>query len=1179
MARTPCLFLRSIKGRCSMNTFSSFPHASIQRLYTLLYRTILLFLFAALGVVSVLLPSSAQQHPLWFEHISLAQGLSQSSVYAILQDHKGFLWFGTEDGLNKYDGYTFKTYRHNPSNQSSLSANFAQALYEDRDGTLWIGIENGGLNKFDRRTETFTAYRNIPNDPQSLSHNSVRAICESKTGLLWVGTANGLNAFDRQTGKCVVYDNDPKNNQSLSNNNVRAIFEDKNGIVWIGTAGGLNRFDPNTQTWTRYFHNSDHPNSLSSNNVQAICEDGEGGLYIGTWGGGLNRFDPATGIFRSFQHDRRNPQSLGGDIIRALRQDNEGQLWIATEIGGVSIFNKRTETFTVYRHQPNNPNGLNSNIIRATYQDKAGIMWIGTGGGGLNRYDARARKFTSYHQEANNPLSLSSSMMRAFCEDVNGILWIGTEGGGLNRFDRSTGQFTAYRNDPNNPRSISSDIVRAVIEDHNGTLWVGTAGGGLNAFDRRTGTFTTYINDKNNPNALNNNFVRALYEDANGTLWVGTEGGGLSRFDRVTKQFTAYTNDPNDPQSLSGNIVLSMNEDNQGAFWVGTLDGLNKFDRNTGKCVVYRQNPQNPKGLHSNNIRAIVEDKAGNFWIGTWGGGLHLFDRATGNCTVFREKDGLPNDAVYGIIPDKRGDLWLTTNNGLARFSPQTRTFRVYDASDGLQSNEFNSGAHHAGCSGRLYIGGVEGFSEFYPDSIHDNTFLPPVLITGLKKFNKPVQIGNDLSALAELVLPFEDNFFALEYAALSFTHAEKNQYKYKLEGFDRDWIDAGKRREASYTNLDPGTYTFRVSASNNDGVWNTEGASLRIVILPPWWMTWWFRLAAAVCLVSSGGTWFWMRIRRVHEQNRRLERLVTERTTQLEQSNEHLSVANHEVQQHLQVLSEQSWEIASMNTQLQARNQQLEQLNNEKNEFLSIAAHDLKNPLTSIVLSTDLIQYSHQTMGNDKLLEKVEQIAFTAMRMRDIITDLLDINMIESGTLTLHPSTFDPSELVMDVVKEYEDRAAEKSISLQMRLPEHESFIYADYTKTREILDNLVSNALKYSPNGKNIWVEIKEQTTSTLTHCVNEDNSALKPAPCCLILVKDEGPGLSDEDKARLFQRFARLSAQPTGGEQSTGLGLSIVKKLVEAMDGHVWCESEQGDGATFIVALPIVETTVND
>lgn len=1116
-----------------------------------------------------------------FDHYSFEQGISQSSVYSLLQDYKGFLWVGTEDGLNKFDGYSFKVYRHDPANKRSIAGNFIQVIHEDRDSLLWFGLEGAGLSRFDRKSETFTTYRFIPKDTQSISHNNVRAIYDDNNGSLWLGTMNGISIFNKKYGTSRHIRHERGNPQSLSHNVITAIYADKRGIIWVGTfGGGLNKYDKRSNSFMAYRHNA-QTQSLSHDDVRCIYEDNAGVLWVGT-SGGLCSLDPKTEQFTRYNNDWKNPNSLSGNAVQSIREDQHGVLWVATLDGGVSLFSEDRSTWTQLKQNNNNSRCLSSNMARVIYPDRSGIVWVGTSGGGLNKFDSKGKKFLTIAGELHNPNSLSNNVVRAIFEDKHRNIWVGTEGGGLNYVNTHTGQIKHFTHLPSNPHSVSNNIIRAVYEDADGFVWVGTSGGGLNKFDRRSGKFTRFLASQK-PNSLQNNFIRVLYEDRQGILWIGTDGSGVQSFNKITGTFEHFMGKPGDPNSLQNNNIISLYEDKAGTFWVGTLGGLHKFDRKTGKCEVFVRNADDPRSLHSNNIRAMLEDSKGRFWLATWGGGLHLFDRSSGLCKVFREKDGLPNDAVYGLIEDTKANLWMSTNHGLACFNPETEQFTVFDASDGLQSVEFNGGAYHLGNSGKMYFGGVKGFNIFSPELITYNTFIPPVLITGIKKFNKSVTLGAEPDELPELRIPASDNFFSIEYAALNFTHAEKNLYKYRMDGFDEEWIDAGTKREASYTNLHPGTYTFRVLASNNDGLWNLQGASLKIVILPQWWQTLWFKVSMVICFVGTGGTLLWSKLHQIHRKNENLERLVAIRTALLEESNRNLSDANQEVHQHLQVLSEQAWEIATINTELQERNHQLEVLNNEKNEFLSIAAHDLKNPLTGIILTTELLQYSIVTFSRDKILEKISMIAATALQMRSIISSILDLNAIESGKITILPEMTNLSLIVNDLIAEYMERAYQKSITLQLQIPEEDIFLVTDLVKTREVIDNILSNAIKYSPSETtvNVCMQRIVRTPNVLT-LQNPDSgehpsnsTMLKPTdfilePIVRIFISDQGPGLSTEDQQLLFQRFTRLTPTPTGGESSTGLGLSIVKKLVEVMHGFIRCESELGKGSTFIVEL---------
>jgi len=827
-------------------------------------RNRLLFL-VVITVASLAANLLAQPHALEFERISLEQGLSQSVVTCILQDHKGFMWFGTMDGLNKYDGYGFTIYKHDAQDANSLSDNSITALYEDRFGMLWIGTRDG-LNRFDRVTERFTDYRHDPANPQSLSHNNISALGEDRSSAdngLWIGTADGLNWFDRKTERFTHYQHDAANPNSLSHNQVRAVYIDHAGTIWIGTSGGLNKlvFDKtNGQAqaarFTHYKHEPNNPNSLSHNRICSIYEDRGGNLWLGTFGGGLNKFDRARRLFKRYVHDEKNAGSLSHNTVRPICEDPlRGTLWVGTS-GGLDEFEATTERFIHHRNDPANPNSLSNDDVWSVYEDRSGTVWVGTYGGGLNKFSEAKEKFAHFKHEPRNPHSLGHNMVMSICDDRSGALWVGTGGGGLFQYDAQQEKFFRYRHDPNVPSSLANDGVAAICEDHTGSLWIGT-GEGLERFDRERKQFIHYRHDPADPHSLSAKGVSVIYEDRLGTLWVGTGVGGLNRFDRAAERFVRYQNDPANPHSLSGNNVHAIFADSRHELWVGTADGLNKFDRVNERFIHYQHDPTNPKSLGNNRVLAIYADRhdSNTLWIGTLGGGLDQFNQITGEFVHFTEKDGLPNSVIYGILGDEAGNLWLSTNNGLSEFSPKTKIFRNYDVDEGLQSNEFNQGAYFKSSAPRneMFFGGIEGFNRFYPARLHDNPYLPSVVLTAFKKFDRLVKLDTAITDITRLKLSHRDNFFSFAFAALDYTNSAKNQYAYKLEGFDDDWIYCGTRRYASYTNLDGGEYIFRVKGANSDGVWNEQGVAIKIIVAPPFWKTWWFVSFSIIMLVFLG--------------------------------------------------------------------------------------------------------------------------------------------------------------------------------------------------------------------------------------------------------------------------------------------------------------------------------------
>jgi ligand-binding sensor domain-containing protein/signal transduction histidine kinase len=855
----------------------------------------------------------AHDNDIKFERVSLEQGLSDSTVFCMLQDSQGFMWFGTHDGLNKYDGYDFEVYRHDPEALHSLSNSDVRCLHEDQSGTLWIGTNGGGLNRLDRQNERFIHYQSDPDNPHSLSNDVVKVIYEDRFGVLWIGTEDGLNRFDRKTAWFIRYRNVPNDLDSLSHNSVTSIYEDQSGVLWVGTfGGGLNAFDRDSGQFVRYqtglpdpsslsgsYGSSSDPNSLSSNFVTSIYEDRVGRLWIGTWGG-LSNLDreaaPGTGAgrFTHYQTNPNTPTSLGHNYVLSIHEDQSGVLWIGTGGGGLDRFDPGSGRFIHYKADPDDPHSLSNDRVWSTYQDQSGVLWVGTGGGGLNKFYRETQEFVHYRTDPNDPHSLSHNNVLAIyeqavdvthlSEDQSGVLWIGTGGGGLNKFDRETGQFTHYQNDPDDPRSLSHNTVASIYKDRSGVLWVGTFGG-LNRFEQRGERFILYQNDPDDPYSLGGNSVRAILEDQSGVLWIGT-GSGLDRFDRKMGRFTHYRADPNDPHSLSHNNVLAIYEDRSGVLWIGTFGGgLNRFDRDSEEFTHYQTDPNDRNSLSDNNVASIHEDRSGVLWIGTFNGGLNRFDRDTETFTRFRcrEEGGLPSDAVYGILEDEQGRLWLSTSKGLSKFDPRTETFRNYDVRNGLQGNEFNGGAYHRSSSGEMFFGGTNGFNAFYPRRIRDNPYVPPIVITSLTPGGGPADAGGAVENVSQLTLSWPNNFFEFEFAALSYVQPEKNQYAYILEGFEEDWNTIGTRRFGRYTNIPGGTYTLRIRGSNNDGIWNVEGTSVDVTVVPPFWETWWFMGIAALLLVGGAIGGYRLRVKRIETRSRELERQVAQRTYEIE--------------------------------------------------------------------------------------------------------------------------------------------------------------------------------------------------------------------------------------------------------------------------------------------------------
>ena len=838
-----------------------------------------------------------------FEHLTSEDGLSQNAGLDILQDRRGYLWFGTGDGLNRYDGYSFKIFKHDPEDPTSISHNSILELTEGKDGTLWIGTWGGGLNRYDPVTETFTRYQHNPDDTSTLAEDNIYSILEDSDGNLWVGTLGGLDRFDPDTSTFEHFTHDPADANSLSSNAVSLIFEDSKRQLWIATGAngiegsGLNRFDPVTGNVVRYQHDEADPESLASNNIADIYEAEDGTFWIATGGfslhgNGLDHFDPNTGKAEHYQYDADNPHSVGTNDLIELWGDSSGMLWIGTWSNGLNLMDlSKPGHFTRYVNDPFFADSLSGNEVWSLFKDRSGILWIGTSHNGINKLSPNIGQFSLYRNNPSDSTTLGANATGAFAEDPRGNIWIATWGAGLDRFDPQTGSFTHYRHDPDNPNSLSDDLFMAVHVDEYGTVWAGTLGRGLNRLNPTTSRVTHYLHDAQNPTSLADDNIATLIPDNQGGLWIGTFGG-LSHYDPLTDSFTNYSNDPENPSSISHNMVVSLYIDSKDNLWIGTWGGgLNQLDLNNpdhadpklATFIHYRNLPDDPASLSEDSVWTIHETGDGSLWFGTQLG-LNQFDPIKKTFEHFTEKQGLPNNTVLGILGDDLDTLWITTNNGLAQFDPQSGKFIVYDSSDGLQSNEFNSNAYYRASDGTMYIGGINGFNKFDPEKIKPNPVPPQVVVTRFEVFNELLPV--DLSGREPIRLSYKQDFISFEFAAFDFHAPQKNQYAYKLDGFNEYWIQAGNRRYATYTSLPGGEYVFRVKAANSDGTWNETGVAIPIIITPPVWQTWWFSGALIVLVAAAMAAGFRIRLNSIREQNVHLETLVSDRTFELRSTN-----------------------------------------------------------------------------------------------------------------------------------------------------------------------------------------------------------------------------------------------------------------------------------------------------
>lgn len=1047
-----------------------------------------------------------------FENITSINGLSQNSVYIVRQDSDGFLWIGTQDGLNRYDGFKFTVLRRELENKNSLSNSFITFLVEDQLGFLWVGTYGGGLNRLNRKTGNVVRYTHNPSNINSLSNDFITYMVEELPGILWIGTYEGLNRFDSVTGEFTRYYRNSSDPSSLSCNKILCIGSESSGDLWIGTeTGGLNRFDKKKGTFVSYTNRPEDPHSIGYNTIRVLLEDNDGILWVGTQGGGLDRFDKKTGQFTHFRQST-DPGTLSSDYIEDLLDDGNGNLWVGTREGGLNIFDKVTGRVYVYKKDLKKSGSLSDNNVYTLFKDRSEVIWMGTGMGGLCKYNPWKQKFGLIRENPFDSNSLSNNRVWSILEDHEGFLWVGTDGGGLNRINREKNRYKHYKKKEGDPAGLSSNVVLCLFEDSRGILWAGTRGGGLNRYDRTGDVFHRCIPDPSDETSITGDDVNVIGEDRSGRIWIGHFSHGLNLYEEKENRFIHFKHDSQDPRSLCNDRVSQIHEDRNGDLWIGTYDGLNKWNKENhlqrkGIFVHYRSDPTNPHTISDDQIRCITEDSSGRMWIGT-GGGLNLWNPETESFFHFTTKNGLPSNVIYGIVEDSRGNLWLSTNHGLSKFNPGTKFFKNYDFYDGLQGNEFNHNAHFKNKKGEIFFGGVNGLNYFSPLAIKDNPFQPPVVITDFKKFNKRVEFNEQIAYVEEIRLPHYENFISFEFAALDFSAPAQNRFRYKLEGVDKEWIESGTTRHANYTQLKGGNYVFIVQGSNSDGTWNSEGMSVKVIIIPPFWETLWFRVIAGFLLAMLLAGGYALKTRNLRKQRDKLENVVNKRTAELVEARDRAEVA------------------------AQARA-----------EFLANMSHEIRTPMNGIIGMTDLaLEASDISEEHRKNLSLVKS---SADNLLFIINDILDFSKIESGNLEMETINFNFRSTVSGIIKLLAIRAHKKNLNLNYFIqPEIPENLKGDPSRLRQILMNLLGNAIKFTDRGE-VLLEVR----------------VVESGPRAFRLhfsVSDTGIGVSPRKQETIFQAFVQADNSTTRRYGGSGLGLSISSRLVELMGGRIWIES---------------------
>ncbi|NGP87954.1 two-component regulator propeller domain-containing protein [Fodinibius halophilus] len=1123
-----------------------------------------------------------------FHQLTPVDGLSQRSVYAILQDEQGYMWFATQDGLNKYNGYEFTIYTHNADDRYSISSNEVRTLYEDSKGNLWVGTLGRGVNLYDREKDRFIRFQGDIDRPQeTLSDNSIWDIYEDNNGNFWVGTSWGLNLMER-TGpkdehylsKDTHYVNKKNDSLSISSNNVTAIYEDSRGNLWVGTEDGLNIMNRQTGQFKRYFHDPDNKNSISANHITTIYEDSKGRLWIGTDGGGLNYYNYKEDTFSSYSHDNTDPNSIVGDRIYAIEEDYKGLLWIGTSNEGLSVFDRAKEQFHNFKYDKYNPKSIHKNGILSLFEGDDRTMWIGTFSGGVNFVDRDKKKIEHYKNNPNDSTSLTYNTVRSFLETSTGTFLIGTDGGGLNIFDRDNGTFSAIRHNPDDKNSIPSDVVLA-MEEHQkkNHVWLGTYNGGVSQYNLADNTFKHYQHNPDDVNSLSSNDIFELYKSSRGNLWIGTNGGGVNVLDPQTENIRRYKEDPGDTTSIGNNDIRSFYEDSKGNIWIGSYGGnLTKFNRSKEEFQFFNINGGN---LYSSVIQCMLEDQQQRLWLGTRGGGLKLFNRKTHKLTTYSKEDGLPNNVINGMLTDNNGHIWISTNDGLAKFDPDTEKFTKYGIKDGLQSREFSEGAHYKDRQGYMYFGGANGFNRFHPDSITATDKVPQLVLTNFQLFNETVKIGENtplkkhISQTEQITLPYNSSVITLNYAALEYSAVKGVRYAYKLEGFDSKWNLVGKKRSATYTNLDPGEYHFKLKTANSDGVWGAEKDALTLVIVPPFWRTTWFYLISAILIIGVVSAGYRYRIRSIQEQNKRLEEKVELRTKELNKKNDDLQKALQDLKRTRSELIEKAHKagmadlatgvIHNIGNILNSINisttQIAETLNNSKlpkykraNALLKEHKDNLEDFLINDPRGNKLLDYylklekplenEHQNLKAhcERLTQKVK-----------LITEVIDTQQSFAKVGRVEESAR-LREIIKDILKIQSDSISRHELTIKTEFDDQDE-VKVQKSKLMHILVNLFKNAKEAMahkpPSERIIWIETWQE----------EEHLYLS--------IADNGSGIKKENLGSVFtQGF-------TTKDSGHGFGLHSSANYISEMGGSIKVKSDgQGKGATFILTFTKID-----
>lgn len=1088
----------------------------------IIYKSVL-FLFL---VLLNFLPVFGQQGQFQFNHIDIYDGLSHNQVNCILKDEQGFMWFGTLSGLDRYDGYSFKIFHHDIQDSTSLDDNYITGIFQLPEEKLLVNTRLGS-NTYDPATETFNRNVKAYLKTLSLPPGNVSATLKDKNNNYWFNYENdGLYRYAPASGQVKHIHYRPNTAQSLSDNNVADMAFDPSGDLWVVHGNGILEKLQHKTLKVTYRNDS---LLLMNNGIQEsykifIDRQGDLWVYISGNANGLFYFNKAT---KEFHHITTNSKlyTLNNNIVRAVTQDSKGMIWVGTDHGGIDLINKKDTSVRYLKHNPEDSRSLAQNSIYSLYKDNTGIIWIGTYKKGVCYYNEIFNRFPLYSHVPQDRHSLPYEDVNCFVEDKKGNLWIGTNGGGLIYFNRKNNSYTQYLHHSNDPNSLCNNVIVGLCMDSEGMLWIGTYTGGLDRYDGKK--FIHFIHHPDDSSSLSNNNVWDIFEDTEGHLWIATLGGGLERFNPKTQDFISYKSHL---KTNGINYVLVVTEDDNKNLWMGTAAGIEVMNLKAEETKYYQHHPEDSNSLSNDNINTIFQDSRGWIWAGTREG-FNLFDPEAQNFRTFTTNDGLPSNTILTILEDEQHRLWLSTPNGLScltiskQGSQYTFSFKNYNETDGLQGREFNDKSAFKTREGLLIFGGSNGFNMFDPSHIKRNKYIPPIVFTDLQVFNKSVGIGETIrnhiilpkaiSKLKSITIPYKANDFSIVFAALGYTHTGKNKYAYKLKGFNDQWIIAGdKMHKTTYTNLDPGEYTFLVKASNNDGVWGQKSESLQIKVLPPFWGTIWAYIIYGLIIFGL---------------------LYLARSILLYRARMNFKI---EHQQH--------------------EAQRMHELDMMKIRFFTNISHEFRTPLTLIITPLEKILKQTKDTGQKNQLRLISR---NAKRLLHLVNQLLDFRKMEVQEIKLNPVKGDIIHFIKEVVYSFTDIAEKKIIDFSMETSVRSLHTDFDPDKLERVLFNLLSNAFKFTHENGIIKVLLDVKNNTGKTGCE------------LMIRVKDNGIGIPKEKQKHIFKRFFQHDLPSGIVNPGNGIGLAITHEFIRLHQGTISVESEPGRGSCFTVVLPVV------